>query len=336
MSIEKEKSRIAYIDFLKFIGITAIIIAHVGSPNWLMALRSFDVPFMVILSAILGTKSYLARINNEASVLDYYVSRFKRLVFPTWLFLLFYFGVALVMTGTLQEVKYYVASFALTRYGIGYVWVILIYLYSALLIPLFSKVKLSSRVTLCVFAVYAIYELAYYLQIGIDNKIIDTTFYYFIPYGVLTYLGCNYYRFTNKQRNIIAALSSAIVVVLGGYYWMKFGAPQLFSAAKYPPRLYYLSFGVAVSFLLLIIFEKYTLKVYNNICVRFISKNSLWIYLWHIFTLSIYKYLKLPEIWYLKLLVVYVSAIGIAWVVRKIVTMIEIKKQYTVLKYITD
>lgn len=48
------QTRMGYIDFLKFIGLTGIIIAHVGSPDWLMMLRNFDVPFMVILSSILG------------------------------------------------------------------------------------------------------------------------------------------------------------------------------------------------------------------------------------------------------------------------------------------
>ena len=50
--------RIGYVDFLKFIGLTGIILAHVGSPSWLMMLRSFDVPLMVILSSMLGKKSF--------------------------------------------------------------------------------------------------------------------------------------------------------------------------------------------------------------------------------------------------------------------------------------
>ena len=49
MLMDKLNSRrINYIDFLKFIGLTGIFAAHVGSPKWLMMLRNFDVPFMVI------------------------------------------------------------------------------------------------------------------------------------------------------------------------------------------------------------------------------------------------------------------------------------------------
>ena len=58
-------SRIAYIDFLKFVGLTGIIIAHVGSPDWMMMARSFDVPLMVILSSILGVNSYKKYCENS-------------------------------------------------------------------------------------------------------------------------------------------------------------------------------------------------------------------------------------------------------------------------------
>lgn len=334
MITEMRHSRISYLDFLKFIGLTGIIIAHVGSPSWLMALRSFDVPFMVIISAILGQKSYLKKKDNQTSIFHYYVSRFKRLVFPTWLFLVFYFSIFLVLSGTLFDLKYYIASFALTRYGIGYVWIILVYLYSASLIPLFSRMKLSKVGMLCVAAIYILYELAYYFQIGINNKLIDTTFYYFIPYGVITYLGCNYFRFNKNQKYIITIVSFVLFVALGIYYWNEFGTPQLVRISKYPPRLYYLAFGVAVSLLLLIVSEKRSLKIYDNACICFISKNSLWIYLWHILTLQAYDYLQLPKIWFVKLVVVYISAIGIVLVVNKLVDVIEKKKKYRILKYL--
>lgn len=36
-------ARISYIDFLKFVGLTGIIIAHINPPSWTILLRSFDV-----------------------------------------------------------------------------------------------------------------------------------------------------------------------------------------------------------------------------------------------------------------------------------------------------
>ena len=51
-------NRIAYVDFLKIIGLSCIILAHVNPPAWIMMLRSFDVPLMVIISSILAELSY--------------------------------------------------------------------------------------------------------------------------------------------------------------------------------------------------------------------------------------------------------------------------------------
>ena len=182
--------RIAYIDFLKFVGLTGIIIAHVGSPKWMMMARSFDVPLMVILSSILGVSSFKKYDGKKNGLFRYYSSRIKRLVIPTWTFLVFYFLLMSIAMKGFKSIEYYIASFCLTRYGVGYVWVILIYLYSAMLIPLYSGIGFSFKPTLCLLFVYVVYEIAYFYKIGTDNKIIDTTIYYIIPYGgVLTYLG---------------------------------------------------------------------------------------------------------------------------------------------------
>lgn len=92
LKIDKQE-RINYIDFLKFFGLTLIIIAHVGSPDWLLMLRNFDVPLMVMLSSILGERSY-RKYESEGTILvkDYYISRIKRLVIPAWMFLSVYFS----------------------------------------------------------------------------------------------------------------------------------------------------------------------------------------------------------------------------------------------------
>ncbi len=325
--------RIGYVDFLKFIGLTGIILAHVGSPSWLMMLRSFDVPLMVILSSMLGKKSFEKYQNNNLRTLDYYLSRVKRLVIPTWIFLLIYFGIYYIASGKLFSLDYYVASFCLTRYGIGYVWIILIYLYSALLLPIFSKAEMSKIGLLCVAVMYVIYEVLYYFKVGINYEIIDTTFYYIIPYGTLTYLGCNYNHMTKKTKKCISITSLAIFVGMALYYWYKCGTPQLVQIAKYPPRLYYMSYGITASFILMLLCENVNLKLYSNKAILFISKHSMWIYLWHVLVLLIYSALGLPKVWYIKLIVVYSISIIIVLIMNKILDFIEKKRTFKILSY---
>ena len=332
-SVTVTSNRIYYIDFLKFIGLTGIIIAHVGPPSWLMMLRNYDVPLMVILSSMLGVYSYKKFDGTKNGLFHYYVNRFKRLVFPTWIFLLLYFLLVFIVLKKPYSIQYYIASFCLTRYGIGYVWVILVYLYSAMLIPLYSKTGFSFKNTLLLVIVYVVYELAYYYKVGTDNMLIDSTFYYIVPYGgVLTYLGYHYSHI--KRKNFVALFSLFLFAGLGIYYWVKIGVPQPVYITKSPPRCYYLSYGIAVSFMLLSICEKRDLKLFHNPVIVYIAKHSMWIYLWHILVLSAYSVAHLPDRWYIKLILVYTSSIAIVFTVNKLLALWERHKHLFFFEYL--
>lgn len=320
------QKRIEYIDFLKFIGLTGIIIAHVGSPNWLMMLRSFDVPLMVIISSLLASYSIQKYNNDTKSILKYCISRFKRLVLPTWFFLTFYFILKIIITKQNMGIKYYLASFLLTRYGIGCVWIVLIYLYSALLIPLYRKMGYNIKSVIVILSIYIVYELLYFFEIGTTNRIIDTTFFYIVPYGLLTFVGYNYEKKDNKKKIILISIYFILFVFLAYYYYLKTGSLQLVQIAKYPPRAYYLSYGLLCSSILLFICSKYNFKIYNNRIICYISKHSMSIYLWHILILDIYKYLSLPELWYVELLLVYIVSIIVVIIINKIIDIIEEKQ----------
>ncbi|MBR3969086.1 MAG: acyltransferase [Clostridia bacterium] len=333
-SIHSKKQHIYYIDFLKFIGLVLIIFAHINAPGWALAIRTFDVPLMVIVSSFLASKSYAKYENQGKFPIQYLIHRIKRLAVPTWIFLLLYFSLHFLFTKELFSLKYYISSFCLTRYGIGYVWVILIYIYSAILIPLFNKFKLSSKFIISILAIYILYETTCFLKLGENNILIDTIFYYIIPYGCLTFLGYNYDSFSKKVIHILLITSFALFIILAFIMWYIHGSPQSPSIAKYPPQLYYLSYGIFVSFLLLQFCKRYNLKIYKSKLVNYISRHSLWIYLWHIITLKLYKILNLPQIWYIEFVIILVSSLFITFVVNKLLDLIEKKRKYTFLSYL--
>ncbi len=325
--------RIEYIDFLKVIGLTGIIIAHVGSPNWLMMLRSFDVPLMVIISSLLASYSIKKYDDNNKSTLEYYVSRFKRLIIPTYTFLIIYFTIQFILTKEFMGTKYYLETFLLTRYGFSYVWIILIYLYSAFLIPVYKKIGYNIKSIVIVLLIYIVYELLYFYGVGVSNKIIDTTVFYIVPYGLLTFVGFNIDKMKNKEKKALLFINLIIFILLAYYYFSKTGSFQIVQIAKYPPRIYYISYGLFCSILLILLCNKYKLRLFKSKIITYISNHSMWIYLWHILTLDIYKYLKLPEIWFIKLLFVYILALSIVIFVNKIIKMVETKHKYSFLKY---
>lgn len=324
------KSRLYYVDFLKFLGLSLIVLAHVDPPQWVIMLRCFDVPLMVILSSLLAQKSYIKNKN----IFNYYISRFKRLVLPTWIFLVIFFLIQYIISGELFDLRYYIDTFLLTRYGLGYVWIILIYLYSAILVPLFNKMEFNFKNSMLIIIIYIIYEICYYYKVGINYRFIETTFYYIIPYGLLTYIGFNYNKSTNKGKWVLTIVSMILFLLMGFYYYKVDGFFQIVQIAKYPARLYYLAYGIIVSILLLIICQKYNFKLFRNRIIIFISSHSMWIYLWHVLLIYIYKLLKLPQIWYLMFIIVYIGTILLVLIINKFIDIIEKKYQYSFWKYL--
>ena len=242
------------IDYLKWIGLTGIILAHTDPPKWMMMLRSFDVPLMVLISSILARRSY-GTANRWDSIWKYYLHRAKRLVLPVWIFLFIYFGVCFMLGDPYKGISYYLYSFGLTRYGVGYVWIVLIYLYGMILVPLIDAFKPSIKTIIVIGVLYGLYETAYFFGIGVESKLINSTVYYIIPYGILTCIGYYYMDVKNNKRITTGVLSLLIFIACGLYYHSICGEFQLVSVAKYPPRLYYLSYGIACSFLLLMLSE---------------------------------------------------------------------------------
>lgn len=316
--------RIRYIDFLKFIGLTAIILAHVGAPDLVVMARSFDVPFMVILSGILGERAFQRHVDKGGFSSSWCLKRFRRLVIPTWIFLTIYFLILFLVQGSAYEMQYYIDSYCLTRYGVGCVWIILIYMYNALWMPVFHKMKLSKIGLPVILLLYGLFEVLYYYRIGLDNRIFDSTFNYIVPYGLMTYLGYHYFQMKRKYKYLIVAISAAIFCGLALYYWKIYGYPQFVQIAKYPPRLYFLAYGVAASFILLLICESISMKIYESKICRFVSENSLWIYLWHMLFLELYKMLMLPEVWYLKWIVICVVSTLFTYLVNKCLRGIKV------------
>ena len=329
-----KKKRLLWIDFLKVVGLTGIIIAHVSPPNDIFMLRSFDVPLMVIISSLLAEHSYKKYEGIKNGYLKYAFSRFKRLVIPTWIFLTLYFVIRAILTKEIFDPCYYLDTYLLTRYGFGYVWIILIYLYSALLVPLFSKIRCPIKTLLIIMPIYVIYEILFHYEIGTDIKIIDTTFYYIIPYGLLTYLGYNFNNFSKKAKYIIIAISGLIFTSLVVYYAVKTGSFQLVQIAKYPPRLYYLSYGIFCSFALLLICQKVKQKYFEHKIIDYISKHTMWIYLWHILVLGVYDAAHLPDFWILRFALVYLGSVLMVMAVNKLLDLIEKKKKIQCLIYL--
>ena len=327
-------TRIGYIDFLKFLGLLLVILAHVKPPTAVLLIRCFDVPLLVILSGILASRS-LERGSSTKSIINtqYYIKRFKRLVLPTWMMLVLVFSY-LAAVGCVYSVKYYLFSFCLTINGIAYVWIVLVFLYCAIVSP-FIKQFLPNRLFWIVMAlVYCIYEIGYHYQLGTDNFIIRNTIYYIIPYAFLTALGMAFTTMKKRTRMIVFIGSLLVFVICAIYYNQTLGGLQNPSIAKYPPRVYFLSYSVAVSFLLLMLCEGKDNRFFKSRPVEFVSSHSLWIYLWHIFYLTLDNQMDLVHNWILRYCLVLILSIITVWLQNLVLDKLEPVFKWTAPKYL--
>ena len=126
------------VDIIKAIGCMLIILAHINPPKFIGNLRIFDVVLMVFAS---GLTLKAVRGNYFA----YILKRFKRLVLPTWIFLVIYFAFCYLLNflgcNLSYSLKEYICSFAFIGGGIDYVWIIRVYFLMAIISPVIFSVS---------------------------------------------------------------------------------------------------------------------------------------------------------------------------------------------------
>lgn len=178
------------VDYLRFVGLSLIILAHVQPPEWLFHIRCFDVCMMLFVSGL----AYSGRRPDFS--LRFFLHRAMRLVVPVYLFLTCYFvAVALLKCIGIDfgiRMEHVIGSYLLTE-GIGYVWIIRVFLLVALLTPLLLKLDNSigsvSKLMVVLLAGMTVAELLMSHKVGFGNLFVREYMYYAIGYSILFVLG---------------------------------------------------------------------------------------------------------------------------------------------------
>lgn len=275
--------RYIYIDYLKVFGLLLVILAHVSCPNLLMQVRSFDVPLLVFVSGFLASKTY-----SGYNAKGYYWKRIKRLVFPAWIFLTFFFFV--------QSIAYTEPSFTDVIKGftfqrdsqmVGMLWVIWVYFVCALIVPIIKKIGFREHSLIFVVALLFVYEMVCVATNLSEIRVLYITLFTIVPWGSVTYVGFYYDLMTKTQKRWLLMMFAILFCIYTCYLRMIYGYFVPINDFKYPARLYYLSYAFTI---VLILMQKLqNMKLKENPVISFVSKSSLWIYLWHILILYVVK-----------------------------------------------
>jgi fucose 4-O-acetylase-like acetyltransferase len=312
------------IDILRFVGLAMIILAHVGPPSAIYQLRNFDVPLMVLVSGLSFRVSY-----KKEAYTSYVWKRIKRLVFPVWIFLTAYFLFVSLFEYPIQspDNKTIITSYLLLS-GIGYVWIIRVFLLVAIASPALLKFCRDIKSHAAYFSILAASYVGYELLLSISKsltssaagKIFESTVFYIIPYGVIFAIGL---RLPELSRSAVWRL------VVGGLALFGTLAVGLFATTgkitstqdfKYPPQIYYLSYAIGISGILwlssdAIVTMLKSTRLYP--AVQFIAQNSIWIYLWHIPLIQVFNlpfYFKYPVVFAVAYILTFIQV----WLVRQV------------------
>lgn len=277
------------IDWIRAICSLTIIFAHVNAPSLLNNIRTFDVVALVFISGMsLG-------LSKEKKFRDYIQGRVKKLLVPTYLmitliFLLSYTGCKILNINQLYSLNQIVRSYFLLSDGsMGYVWIVRVYIMVALLTPLNRRLsdKLESNkdffVALLGFLIFG--AGLYYLWTIIADPLASTIYkdylYTTFVYGCISFLGywLNKHLHNLHFLTLIAALCFIICQVIELFMGNGFSP----NSAKFPPQLYYCSYGLLVAIILYHVVPNRSNKI-----VGWLSSHSFSIYLWHIFMLRLY------------------------------------------------
>ena len=153
---------------------------------------------------------------------------------------------------------------------------------------------------------------------------------------MLTFIGLVYPLISKSVKTRLMLLSCLIFCGTSAFSILSTGSYLSTQTCKYPPRLYYLSYGIFISFLLLSVTEVLPISLYKSRIIVFISKHSLWIYLWHIFIVFIVEQSGICQWWFLKwILFVFGSSI-IVLIQNLLISLAEKRIHLHFFKYFTN
>ena len=323
------------IDVLRTIGLLGVILAHTDPPKQLFEVRNFDVVLLVVCSGM----AFMLSLSSKR-FWPYVWARTKRLILPVWLFLAALFcGLALVPQGrAIMDVPLLVNSFLMTG-GIGYVWIMRVFMTVAVVAPFLLLLSRRIRSDLLFFAVLTGAILVYHVTSGwvmdwytagarpgdaaLDNHSPANVLFQTIGYSLVFAFGLRLIGASLRLRMGLAIFWCAVfLAILATVQQGQLGAQEY----KFPPRLPFLAYGLAVTCVLYLLAPLVAAPLerarWLRATVDFISANSIWIYLWHIPVVLVQRQLEVFGGWLPTYIVALVFALVTTLVQRRVVEWI--------------
>lgn len=328
------KERNYTIDLLRVIGTFTVIMAHIDPPNLLFQIRAFDVLMLVFISGMSSVGS--SKYSNK----EYLIRRCNRLLKPTYICMTTLFLLCFVCCSLLHKEQLYTIedigySFILSDHGMGYIWIVKVYLLIALFTPFLNKICKNTNtpltVSLLVVTMVAIQHVLLKITPLRNNILFSDYLLYIIPYCLVAYIGMLWNKTNNLTKLLIISIS--FIGVMIHLYFDDTFAPNSF---KFPADYQYVCYGIFGSIVAYCIAKcvcNDIKKVDKYKICEFLSVNSFDIYLCHIIVMlafnMITKALKIDflNVFCVHYIIVLSASIVLAIVINNIKSMFKQHEQ---------
>lgn len=305
-------NRIVEIDQLRGIAMTGMILIHSSYYflfdklalflwNW----SQFAVPVFVFCSAYL----YFEKSQITSSYIKYVQKRFSRLLIPYYIFMFVFFIEVIIAKPAMFTSPFIIQSVFLIG-GIDISWLVLLFLELTILLPIIhSSLEKNISFFYLLLVLSSISSVIFlFIHVGIPYKM-DM----WLPWTLLLFYAFFFKKYSsNKNFSISVIAISLILVMISRFILHLEGKSLSFFDNKYPPNIYFLSYGILSIEMLFFaskrnLFSFYPLKK----LLHFLSKYSYSIFFIHYLFLSMYTGLlkKFHFTWFTFFLLVFVSAI---------------------------
>lgn len=278
------KQRFDDIDFLRAIAIIAVIVTHVLSYNLGTNLINvvwnylhFIVPILVFCSGYVTYRAYSSTTWTLPTLITWYKKRIVRLVLPYYIIILLHyalwFAFPSVFSGYGIQKNIYFIIRSILFIGVDYGWLPLLFLELMLLTPLYLtlyKHKPYNIITLIPLGASSV--ALFFIHLPLDYRIVM-----WLPWSSILFLSfivANYHTNTKPllPKNIIYIMGTTVSLMIFLFLdslLSYMGRQTTLTVHKYPPDIFYLSYGIGLGSTLLLL---------ENIAHRYIEflRSILW------------------------------------------------------------
>ncbi|CAN5180353.1 acyltransferase [soil metagenome] len=305
------------VDFLRGFAMLLIILIHVtvyfrSNPlaNVLWEYSQVAVPIFVFCSGYL----YFSRSKEEPLTLAYFWKRIKRLVIPYYFYLIIFSLYTVFLRGRMVPFNTLIKNiFFLNISSRDLDWLVVLFLYFMVLMPLIRA--FSKRPV--IFWIYTIISFTSAFILLFINTQHAFRLIMWLPWSlvlIVTYLLVQYENTRWFFRSIIFIFSGIFLVSKSILLYTR--DTLTLTENKYPPNIFYLSYGISLLLILYIFHRKYgSFMPWLQKCFDFLSKYSYSIFFIHFLILAafldfgIYKRME----WWQLFAVVLILTLIVQW-----------------------